>query len=838
MAKFETILLPPHADPVEWVVPRIPSNRTAVWIAPHGIVADDWRTRHAGRDLTIVTIDSRPEGERVPLLIVSRLLSGEAVDSWIDRSDHVIRLVGPYDDPQSTTKPSASTSSSVPPPPRLIRHEAAGRLGECRLAARQIRMWIDAGIAPASILVTCRDPDRLRPDLIESMSDVGLPLATFSKSTWVRSPAVSTLLRALQLPLQDFAFGDVVALLRSSHRKTSSEIESRNAAMTLRLLGRTRGKIQYLDALDEWAIAPPLPLEDEEVDRPHRERLGRYARQMRGFLTRWFAIWDLLPAAARPTAWIAAVRSLAGDLLNHDPAIHAFLTHCESGDRDDSATWTLTDAVAWFTAQASSTTDSPGSAVAGSVRLVAAEVARHLPCDALAILDLREGTFPKVGMTTDDDVRRERLLFHDLLRRPTRELLLSFASTDDAGDPMLPAEFVTATLRMRQLDRTPPDFKQSMLLDRFAEGPAYSQTERRIQAARRLRANASDLLPGSGMTESQIQALHRARDLAGQRFETATFTAFDGWLAEPPVLRRVEAMFPPEKPFSASSLETYVDCPFKFWMNKVLGISETVQPGDDLEAWMRGRAIHRGLLRHHRDSQPDLAEAFADAVEEYRGRSASALQRVLWELESQRMARTARRYVRQAEKRREKNDKLGLVPRPYLFEESFGGRAAPLVLEHEGESVRLVGTIDRVDIAEDEDGLVFWVIDYKTGAKRSFTSKAVKDLRVLQLPVYAIVAERKLGDERRSARPKGLIYWLLGQSEGAKDVAPNPFDWPQLRRSVSEKIIGIVRDIRSGRYPLMPADDDCTSQCDYATACRIAQLRSLEKTSKPAPPAP
>lgn len=779
-----------------------------------------------------MTTDSRPDGDGASLLIVSRLLSGEAVDSWIECSEHVIRLLGPFDDP------TAITQSPSSPQPKLIRHEAAGRLGECRLAARQIRMWIDAGIAPASILVTCRDPDLLRPYLLESLSDVGLPLTTFSKSTWDRIPVVSTLLRALRLPLQDFAFADVVALLRSTHHKSSSETESRHAAMTLRWLGRTRGKTQYLEALDEWAIAPPLPLEDEAVDRPHRERLGRYAGQLRRFLTEWFAIWDHLPAAARPSAWIAGVRALAGDFLNDDPSLNAFLTHCESADRDDSATWTLTDAVAWFRRQATSTIDMPVSAVAGSVRLVTAEIARHLPCDALAMLDLREGTFPKVGMTTDDDVRRERLLFHDLLRRPRRELLLSFASTDETGDPMLPAAFVAAMLRMRQLEDTPPDVRQSMLLDRFAEGPAYSKTERRIQAARRLRFNPADPLPGSGMTERQIQALHRVRILAEHRFENKSFTPFDGCLSEPQPRRHVELMFPAEKSFSASSLETYVDCPFKFWMNKVLGISATADPSDDLEAWMRGRAIHRGLLRHHRDHHANLAEALADAVEEYRGRSGSALQRVLWELEAKRLARTARRYIRQADKRREQTDKLGLSPRPHLYEESFGGFSKPFVLEHQGESVRLVGTIDRIDVAEQDDGLVFWVIDYKTGAKGGFTSKAVKDLRVLQLPVYAMVAERKLGDERQSARPEGLIYWLVGQSEGAKDVAPDPFNWPQLRTSVSEKIIGIVGDIRRGRFPLKPADEDCTSQCDYATACRIAQMRSVEKSSLPAPTAP
>jgi hypothetical protein len=117
----------------------------------------------------------------------------------------------------------------------------------------------------------------------------------------------------------------------------------------------------------------------------------------------------------------------------------------------------------------------------------------------------------------------------------------------------------------------------------------------------------------------------------------------------------------------------------------------------------------------------------------------------------------------------------GVIPRPHFFEIDFGlpghegvAAAPPLVLRHEGVEVRVSGRIDRVDVADLEDGAGFWIIDYKTGRSAHYTGADLREFRKLQLTLYAVAVEEVLLKER-GARPLGLAYWLV--TDGGPKVA-------------------------------------------------------------------
>ena len=84
--------------------------------------------------------------------------------------------------------------------------------------------------------------------------------------------------------------------------------------------------------------------------------------------------------------------------------------------------------------------------------------------------------------------------------------------------------------------------------------------------------------------------------------------------------------------------------------------------------------------------------------------------------------------------------------------------------------VRVSGRIDRVDVAELDDGLGFWIIDYKTGRSSHYTGLALAEYRRLQLTLYALAVEEVLL-AGQAARPLGLAYWLVGE-DGPKVVLP------------------------------------------------------------------
>jgi hypothetical protein len=61
--------------------------------------------------------------------------------------------------------------------------------------------------------------------------------------------------------------------------------------------------------------------------------------------------------------------------------------------------------------------------------------------------------------------------------------------------------------------------------------------------------------------------------------------------------------------------------------------------------------------------------------------------------------------------------------------------------------------------------------------------------------------------------------------------------WKKVRGTVEERIGQFVQDIRQGAFPVASRDDKCTSYCDFNTICRIAQVRSLGKSTPPSPAA-
>jgi RecB family exonuclease len=847
---------PADGDPVALLDRHVASDgpRSVVWLTPNRVLADDLRTRLTDPGAAVVTLFD-DVSMTVPTLVICGIRHGwDRVQPWIDRADRVV-LVLPESEPipecwPETYEPLAwLPAESVREP--AIRHEAPTAEGESRMAARQIRTWLDLGVDAHAIVVTARSPEVIRPLLHDALADCGVPLAPGPAGAWRMRPGVAIRLKAWALPTTGFPFAAVAEVLRSSFLKSTDAEMPANGVALLRQLGRTRGKAAFLAAVEEWAISPPQPLEDEGAETPHRERLGRLAGACRPFLADFFGHWDRIPAAAAPAAWVESFGAFADGLFVEDDEATAFVEECRTRVADEPAdSWIASEFAAWLTTRADrpATIDDP--AVARGVRFVPAETAREIPCEALVLLDLGEGTFPTPDKSGPDDLSLERRLFRDLLGRPRRYLLLSRAATDELGQELLPSTFLDEYATNHP--ELPPPIRQKLLVERFAEGLALTASERRAQAARRLLANPADPLPGNDFADGFVASLLQTRTMIEQRFglfeHSKHFTPFDGQLAEPAAVARAAALFPPERAVSPSSLETYAACPFRFWMAKVLQVDEPIEPAEDVEPSRRGQAIHRALARFHRDRvHPTVEAAFAEATGEYAARAASPFGRVLWELEGRRLARTARKYDAQWQAFRSPWQEKGIVPEPARFEQSFGNPkssgefAEPLVIGSGDEAIRIAGTIDRIDTAETDAGPGFWIVDYKTGSDKEYTSTKVESLEKLQLALYAMAAESIVyaGD---NARPLGLIYWFPS-GDGARAMVSgnarwsdatswlaNPAKWTSLRTEVRKHVLGIAADIRRGRFPLDPIDDNCTRSCPYSQACRIANSRHLEKT--------
>jgi RecB family exonuclease len=303
-------------------------------------------------------------------------------------------------------------------------------------------------------------------------------------------------------------------------------------------------------------------------------------------------------------------------------------------------------------------------------------------------------------------------------------------------------------------------------------------------------------------------------------------------------------------------------------LEHALGLAELDEPSEEVEHTRRGAACHRALARLHRklgECKPDLTTATlpdtlgADlmseidvAVREYADRAPSPASRKLWELEGKRLHRSAAKYPGHWEGFLAPWRKAGAALDPRLLEADFGlpapttqvqpaatvGGVPPLTIFVNGIEVRIGGRIDRVDVAELDDGVGFWVIDYKTGRSANYTAADLAKFQKLQLPLYALAVERVFFPGRK-ARPLGLAYWLV-TDQGPKPVLPgarqalgwlsDPKKWVTFRKQLEEWVAKMVGRIRDGQFPLAPRSDNCAETCSFGQACRIAQSRNVGKT--------
>ena len=160
------------------------------------------------------------------------------------------------------------------------------------------------------------------------------------------------------------------------------------------------------------------------------------------------------------------------------------------------------------------------------------------------------------------------------------------------------------------------------------------------------------------------------------------------------------------------------------------------------------------------------------------------------------------------------------------------------MIHEDGIEVRIGGRIDRVDVAELENELGFWIIDYKTGSASHYSAADLVEFRRLQLPLYAL-AVQDVVLAGKQARPLGLAYWLV-TDKGPKPVLPggkqvtswltDAARWQQVREQLRNWVAKLAEHIRGGDFALKPRSEKCTETCDFSQVCRIGQSRRAVET--------
>ncbi len=254
---------------------------------------------------------------------------------------------------------------------------------------------------------------------------------------------------------------------------------------------------------------------------------------------------------------------------------------------------------------------------------------------------------------------------------------------------------------------------------------------------------------------------------------SAAFTRFDGNLAG------LDLVSPVDEIVSSTRLESWANCPFAYFGQRLLG----VEPVDDPETQLQMSALDRGALVHEvlerfvadviarpPDRQPGPGDDWSaddrallrriteQVCDDYQSRGLTG-RAVFWRRDRAQLLALADRFLDDDADHRRRDR-----TRPMAAEYGFGldvAHAPIEILLHDGRVLRFRGSADRID-AVDDGGLV--VLDYKTGKADDYAqlSPDNPDLggKRLQLVVYAQAARAATG---RPEAPVRAEYWFVSE---------------------------------------------------------------------------
>ena len=267
--------------------------------------------------------------------------------------------------------------------------------------------------------------------------------------------------------------------------------------------------------------------------------------------------------------------------------------------------------------------------------------------------------------------------------------------------------------------------------------------------------------------------------------------------------------------YAVRSLEEYLECPFKYFANRVLRLGEKEVDERSTAAQRRGLLLHQIFETFFRtwgdQGDPSITVANLDeALVTFRRLADAALDEL-----SQEDRAVTRSWLLGSPVAPGLADRLFAleVSRPTeVVERLTEFRIDGEFLVGRGERrrrVRLRGVADRVDLFTDG---TFRVVDYKS-------NRAPDRSRSLQLPLYSRCLEQQL--EPRHGQP-----WRAGEATYVAFGDPRfyvPLGRGSLAKHLNEgedRAVEVLGGIEQGEYPVRTAELYRCSYCAYPTVCR------------------
>ena len=360
--------------------------------------------------------------------------------------------------------------------------------------------------------------------------------------------------------------------------------------------------------------------------------------------------------------------------------------------------------------------------------------------------------------TDERALLEERFYLHNLLSLPRESLDLSFARMDSARKARQPSSLI------REMSRLFPQLREESAED-FDIHLLFGETAALRRLAGSFGNNDPAWLPlyavlKENPEEAVRQGLRQIEAGSGYHFEAAAL-----------LKETARKLYGSHISASVTRLESFASCPYKHFLRYGLSVREREEYA--WESVDHGNFFHgvmENLLRQLKEagqkpsqiSPEQRREAIETAFSAALAKAPEFTENMNAPYLLSRWKNYFDRYL-QAVGRWEEEQGF----EPAAFELHFGadkGTALQIPLK-DGAALRLQGTIDRLDVYEENDRIWLRVVDYKTGNKK-LEFGALEQGTQLQLGAYLMAALAIYGKDNpdREVLPGGLYYARLKEN--------------------------------------------------------------------------
>lgn len=273
---------------------------------------------------------------------------------------------------------------------------------------------------------------------------------------------------------------------------------------------------------------------------------------------------------------------------------------------------------------------------------------------------------------------------------------------------------------------------------------------------------------------------------------------------------------------SASALELYAQCPFKFYARYVLRLAEEREEEDGLTPLERGRFQHQLFEAFFSAWQSrGHATITVDLLDEARQLAVETMEQALTRLSPSDAALERTRLLGSPAA-------SGVIDIVLRMEAERPVRVVERRLEHQFDgvytfrgqdgprSIAVRGIADRIDLLEDG---TFRVIDYKSSRPPT----------TLQIAIYATCARQALaGYKGRNWQVAEAAYVAFRGDKTVVPLASRPEDIEAALLEAENIVVSIVDDIGRGAFPPRPKVRGLCSSCAFAGVCRKDYVEAVE----------